>query len=100
MPLLREPSLQILKMLREHWEEPGKGRPLSARTGGAKEKDWPKRPSDGQLQEVRKKAVIGPFFELPRGEAVRVPASQASAPPPSLALTGAELPQAKKVLHL
>ena len=32
--------------------------------------------------------------------AARVPASQAAAPPSCSTLTGAELPQAKKILHL
>ena len=34
--------------------------PLSAWMGGATEKDWPKRPSDCQLQEAWKKTPIGP----------------------------------------
>ena len=36
------------------------GSPLSAWTGGATQKDWPKRPSDRQLQEAQKKTLIGP----------------------------------------
>ena len=51
------------------------------------EKDWPKRPSDGQLQEAQKKTnrVI-----TPEAEAVRVP--EHLAPPGS--------PQAKQLRHL
>ena len=41
-------------------EDPRPGSPLSAWMGGAAEKDWPKRPSDCQLQEARKKTLIGP----------------------------------------
>ena len=72
------------------------GRPLSAKTGGGIEKDWPKRPSDHQLQEVLKKTDRAIILVA---EAVRVPAHLA----PSgslkakqsswLTLTGAELPQ-------
>ena len=41
-------------------KDPRQGSPLSAWRGGATEKDWPKRPSEGQLQEARKKTPIGP----------------------------------------
>ena len=33
---------------------------ISALMGRASEKDWPKRPSDCQLQEAQKKTLIGP----------------------------------------
>ena len=36
-------------------KDPGQGSPLSAWMGRAIEKDWPKKPSDCQLQEPRKK---------------------------------------------
>ena len=41
-------------------KEPRKEALLSVWTGRAAEKDWPKRPSDCQLQEARKKTLIGP----------------------------------------
>ena len=41
-------------------EDSRQGSPLSARMGGAMDKDWPKRLSDRQLQETRKKTLIGP----------------------------------------
>ena len=41
-------------------KDPRQGSPLSAWRGGATEKDRPKRPSEGQLQEARKKTLIGP----------------------------------------
>ena len=69
------------------------------------EKDWPKRPSDHQLQEAQKKDSDRAI--TPGAEAVHVSArfaplgsGQAAAPPSRSILTGAELPQAKKVLHL
>ena len=46
-----------------HWtteKDPRQGSPLSAWMGGAMEKNWPKRPSDGQLQEAWKKTLMGP----------------------------------------
>ena len=46
-----------------HWKtekDPRQESPLSAWTGGATKKDWPKRPSDRQLQEAQKKILIGP----------------------------------------
>ena len=55
--------------------------------GGDTEKDWPKRPSDHQLQEVLKKTDQAIILVA---EAVRVPAHLA--PPGSL--------QAKKLHHL
>ena len=73
--------------------------------GKATEKDWPKRPSDRQLQEARKKDSDGAI--TPAAEAVCVPARfsrpvspQAAAPPSCSTLSEAELPQAKTVLHL
>ena len=33
-------------------KDPGKESPLGARMAEAKEKDWPKRPTDHQLQEA------------------------------------------------
>ena len=36
-------------------KDPRQGSPLSAYTDGATEKDWPKKLSDRQLQEARKK---------------------------------------------
>ena len=41
-------------------KDPRQGSPLSAWMGKATGKDWPKRPSDHQLQEARKKTLIGP----------------------------------------
>ena len=41
-------------------EDPRQGSPLSAGTGRATEKDRPKRPSERQLQEARKKTLMGP----------------------------------------
>ena len=58
---------------------PGKRALLSAWTGRATEKDWPKRPSDRQLQEARKKTERA---VTPAVEAVHVPAH--FAPPGSL----------------
>ena len=70
------------------------------------EKDWLKRPSDGQQQEARKKTLIR-LLLLRRRQPVsctlvttRVPGSQAAVPPSCSTLTGAELSQAKEVLHL
>ena len=70
--------------------------------GRATEKDWPKRPSDHQLQEAQKKD--SDMAITPTVEAVHVPAHLA--PPVTLQakqlyhidtiLTGAELPQVKK----
>ena len=42
-------------------KEPREGSPVSDWTGRATEKDWPKRPSDGQLQEAWKKTPTGPY---------------------------------------
>ena len=50
------------------------GGPLCAWMGGATEKDWPKRPSDHQLQEARKKDSDRAI--TPAAKAVRVPAHQ------------------------
>ena len=41
-------------------KDPRQGSPLRTWMGGATEKDWPKRPSDHQLQEAWKKTLIGP----------------------------------------
>ena len=41
-------------------KDPKQRSPLNTWTGGAMEKDWPKGPSDHQLQEARKKTLIGP----------------------------------------
>ena len=80
------------------------GSPLSARMGRAIEKDWPKRPSNRQIQEAGKKTDRA---ITPVAEAVHVAAHLVQ--PGSLqakqlhhlhaqTLTGAELPQAKKNL--
>ena len=66
---------------------PRQGSPPSAWTGGATKKDWPKRPSDHQLQEAWKKTDRA---IAPAAEAARVPAH--------LALPGS--PQAKQLHHL
>ena len=67
--------------------------------GGATEKDCPKRPSDCQTLEA-KKYLITPAVEAvlvpAHWVATRVPTSQAALPPSYSALTGTELPQAKK----
>ena len=47
-------------MCRTTQKDPRQGNPLNAWMSGATEKDWPKRPSDRQLQEARKKTLIGP----------------------------------------
>ena len=80
--------------------------PLSVWTGGATQKDWPKRLSDCQLQEAWKRTVIG-HNSWGGGSpcpctlgAARVPASQAAVPPSHSTLTGAEVPQPKKALCL
>ena len=85
-------------------EDPRHGSPLSASMGGVMGKDWPKRPSDRQLQEVRKKDSYRAI--TPAAEAVHVPAtwghqgSRTSSSCTTLTggstLTRAELPQAKK----
>ena len=41
-------------------KDPKQRSPLNTWTGGAMEKDWPKGPSDHQLQEAQKKTLIGP----------------------------------------
>ena len=69
-------------------------------------KNWPKRPSDCQLQEARKKTdrAITPVVEAVHVPAhlvlPKIPTSQAAVPPSRSTLTGSELLQAKKVLHL
>ena len=68
-------------------KDPRQGSPLSAWMGVGTEKDWPKRPSDHQLQEARKdsdRAITSV------AEAVRVPAHLV--PPGS--------PQTKQLSHL
>jgi len=47
-------------LLQSTEKDPRQGSPLSAWTGGTTEKYWPKRTSDCQLQEARKKTLIGP----------------------------------------
>ena len=47
------PSMCLMRRTIE--KDPRQGSPLSAWTGRTTEKDWPKRPSDRQLQETRKK---------------------------------------------
>ena len=59
------------------------------------EKDWPKRPSDCQLQEAQKDSDRA---LTPTVEAVHVPASQAAVLPSCSTLTEAELPQPNKPL--
>ena len=51
---------------RNNREGPQAREPPSAAMGGAEEKDWPKRPSDRQLQEAQKKGsdrVLTPAVE-------------------------------------
>ena len=60
-------------------EDPRQGSPLSARMEGDAEKDWPKRPSDRQLQRGSKKDSDRAI--TPVAEAVRVPTGQAAASP-------------------
>ena len=74
-------------MLRTTEKDPRQGSPISAWTGRVTEKDWPKRPSDHQLQESWKKTDRA---ITPAAEAVRVPAHLE--PPGSL--------QAKQLHHL
>ena len=69
-------------------KDPRQESTLSAWTGRATEKDWPKRPSDHQLQEARKKDSDRAI--TPTAEAVHVPAHLV--PPGS--------PQAKQLHHL
>ena len=75
--------------------------------GGAKVKDQPKRPSDHQLQEARKKGSDRSITPVAEGVHVpkhlvlpRVPTSQAAVPPSLSTLPEAELPQTKNVLGL
>ena len=75
----------------------------SACMGRAMEKDWPKRPltaSYNRLEKDSDRAITGGSLCPCTLGATRVPTSQAAAPPSRSTLTGAELPQAKKVLHL
>ena len=72
----------------EQEKDSRQGSPLSAWRGRAMEKDWPKRPSDHQLQEAPKKDPNRAI--TPAAEAVHVPAH--------LALPGS--PQAKQLHHL
>ena len=88
-------------------EGPQAREPSKCLNVGAMEKDWPKRPSDRQLQEARKKTdkAITPAVEAVCVPCTlgttRVRASQAAASPSQSTLTGAELPQGeKKVLRL
>ena len=87
-------------------KDPRQESPLSAWMGGATEKDWPRRPSDCQLQDNWKKdwkshnsCRGGSQCPWTTGT-TRVPASQAAALPSHSTLTGAELPQGKNILHL
>ena len=66
---------------------PARGAPLCAWTGKAMEKDWPKRPSDCQLQEAGKKT-----------DRARTPAVGAVCVPAHLAPPGS--PQAKQLCYL
>ena len=68
-------------------KDPRQGIPLSAWTGGAMEKDWPKRPSDHQLQEAWKKT-----------DRAITPATEAVCVPEHLVLPGSL--QAKQLHHL
>ena len=68
-------------------KDPRWGIPLSAWTGSATEKDWPKRPSDCQLQEAQKTDSDRAITLA--AEAVRIPAH--------LVLPGS--PQAKQMHH-
>ena len=52
-------SLSVPDMLNNR-EGPQAREPSKCLNGRAMENDWPKRPSDHQLQEARKKALIGP----------------------------------------
>ena len=88
-------------------EGPQAREPSKCLNVGAMEKDWPKRPSDRQLQEARKKTdkAITPAVEAVCVPCTlgttRVRASQAAASPSQSTLTGAELPQGeKKVLFV
>ena len=87
-------------------KEPRQGSPLRAWMDGAREKDWPKRPSGSQLQEAWEKTLIGPWL-LRWGSpgpcilgAARVPTSQAAVPYSLSTVSGTEFPQEKKVLLL
>ena len=78
-------------MCRMRWtteKDPRQGSPLSAWMGGTKVKDWPKRPSNNQLQEARKKDSDRAI--TPVAEAVHFP--KHSVLPGSL--------QAKQLCHL
>ena len=69
-------------------KDPRQGIPISSWKGGATEKDWPKRPSDRQLQEAQKKD----------SDRNITPAAEAVCVPVHLALPGS--PQAKQTHHL
>ena len=66
---------------------PARGAPLCAWMGRATEKDWPKRPSDRQLQEAQKDS----------NRAI-TPVAEADLVPAHLVLPGS--PQAKKLCYL
>ena len=57
-PARGAPSMCLTRGTTE--KDPRQGNPPSAWVGGATERDWPKRPSDRQLQEVWKKTLLGP----------------------------------------
>ena len=84
-------------------KDPRQGSPVSAWTGGATEKDRPKRPSHRQLQEAQKKRLWEGHNSCRRGSlcpctlgAARVPASQAAAPPSLATLSGESCHRQKK----
>ena len=68
-------------------KDPRKGSPLSARMGGAMEKNWPKRPTDPNYKRMEENS----------GRAV-VPAAEAVCVSAHLVPQGS--PQAKKLHHL
>ena len=72
------PSMCLMPQTTE--KDPRQGSPLSAWTGGAVEKAWPKRPSDHQLQDAWNKDSDRAI--TPEAEAVHVPTPLA--PPESL----------------
>ena len=89
--LEEDPSQGAPSMCLTRWtteKNPRQGSPLSDWTGGAMERDWPKRPSDHQLQEAKKKDSERAI--TPAVEAGRVPAHLA--PPGS--------PWPKQLCHL
>ena len=57
-PSQRGPSMCLMHQTTE--KDRRQGSPLSAWTGRATEKNWPKRPSDRQLQEAQSKTLRAP----------------------------------------